>query len=156
VNAGILATESVGRHQYYWADPDCMVYSELKGLVRKTFGAADMLRTALLPIDDFIELAMVFGSVAAGTDTAKSDIDLLVIGSASFRQLATALGKTEQGFGRSVNPVLFSRKEFRSKYRGDNHFVRTITESEKLFIKGSSDELAKLAGESVVKERSHN
>ena len=145
VEAGIIATEKVGRQRYYWADSECMVYSELKAIVVKTFGVVDAIAAALAGLSQDIEIAFIYGSIAGGVDTGKSDIDLMVIGKTNFRSLAKALRDTEGLLSRPINPTLFSPEEFGRKVREQNNFLINVLESEKLFIVGSKDDLTRLA-----------
>lgn len=145
VEAGILATEMIGRQRYYWADPECMVYSELKAIVVKTFGVVDTISVALAELSENINLAFVYGSIASGQDTGKSDIDLMVIGNASFRSLAKALRDTESLLSRPINPTLFSPEEFGRKTKEANHFLQNVLNADKLMIIGTENDLARLA-----------
>ncbi len=145
VAVGILTTEKIGRQRYYWADPECMVYSELKAIVVKTFGVVDTVSSALSKLVDSIDFAFVYGSIASGQDTGKSDIDLMVIGKASFRSLAKALRETESLLSRPINPTLFSSEEFSRKIKEKNHFLQNVLNADKLMIIGTEDDLAGLA-----------
>jgi predicted nucleotidyltransferase len=42
-------------------------------------GAEPMLREALRPLAEKVGLALIYGSVAEGTDTANSEIDLFIV-----------------------------------------------------------------------------
>ncbi len=55
------------------------LYPELRAIVSKSFGLAEPLRAVLAPFHTQIDEAFVFGSVAKGTDTHASDIDLIVV-----------------------------------------------------------------------------
>lgn len=145
VEAGIIATEKVGRQRYYWADSECMVYSELKAIVVKTFGVVDAIATALAALNQDIDIAFIYGSIAGGVDTGKSDIDLMVIGKTNFRSLAKALRDTEGFLSRPINPTLFSQEEFRRKIHEDNNFLLNVLSSNKLLIIGNENDLARLA-----------
>lgn len=155
VKAGIVATTTEGRHKYYWADPDCMIYQELLNIVTKTFGVVDLIKQALSEVDEKIQIATIFGSVASGKDTARSDIDLLVVGDLTYRQLVLALSQQEESLGRPINPVLYSEDEFCDKYINDSHFVKSVVTAENIFIKGSRDDIERLATEWVGKARTH-
>jgi len=145
VDAGILAAEKVGRQKYYWADPECMIYSELKAIVVKTFGVVDTISASLSQVANAIDLAFIYGSIASGKDTGKSDIDLMVIGDVGFRTLAKALRETENLLSRPINPTLFSSDEFGRKTKDKNHFLQNVLNADKLMIIGTEDDLARLA-----------
>ncbi|MFQ6032593.1 MAG: nucleotidyltransferase domain-containing protein, partial [Candidatus Zixiibacteriota bacterium] len=89
----------------------------------------------------------IYGSIATGEETAKSDIDLLVIGKISFDQLSRAIGKAEKELKREINPTLYPVREFKEKLRQKNHFLRSVLKSKMLFLIGSQDDLARLAKE---------
>ncbi|MEW5701915.1 MAG: nucleotidyltransferase domain-containing protein [Candidatus Zixiibacteriota bacterium] len=143
--AGVLKSELVGRQRYYSAERDCPIFPELRAIVVKTFGIADTLRAALRPQSRKIKIAFVYGSIASETQTGRSDVDVMVIGGVKLRDLASALEKTEQVLGRSVNPSVFSQKEFVGKIQQKNHFVLSVLASDKIFLIGGPDELGRLA-----------
>jgi len=145
VDAGILASERIGRQRYYWADPDCMIYSELKSIVLKSFGVLDTIKSELIKFEKDIRVAFIYGSIVDNSDTAKSDIDLMVIGTLSFRKLAGMLNKVETILNRPVNPTLYSVEEFMAKIKKRNHFLLSISKSRKLFVVGTDDDLVRLA-----------
>jgi len=145
--AGILNMETIGIQKFYNANRESPVYDELRSIAAKTFGIVDVLRDVFRRHADSIELAWVHGSVASGEDTSHSDIDLIVIGTVSFRELASIVQPLEISLRRQINPSLFPREEFASKYRSENHFVRTVMTADKLFIAGDQDELDRMVQE---------
>jgi predicted nucleotidyltransferase len=138
---GILNSAKEGQHQYYWANTDCMIYQELKGIMIKTFGVVELIHSALAGQSDKLLVAFLYGSIATQTDTARSDIDLFVVGSISYREMTVALSKVEDKLGRPVNPTLFSPAELTEKYRNGNHFIRAVWDAEKTFIIGTENDL---------------
>src|SRR4051812_781224 len=78
--AGLVRSEKVGNLRRFQANTESPVYEELAGLTRKTLGAQPLLQDALEPMKSKIDLAFVYGSIAKGTNTAKSDIDIMVVG----------------------------------------------------------------------------
>lgn len=146
-NAGIIKTETLGRQHYYQADPECMIYPELRSIVIKTFGVVGTLSDSLKGLERNIRLALVYGSIASGTDTGKSDIDLLVIGDVPFRKLTAALAGLEQTLGRPINATLYTPEEFASKKEDQNHFIQNVLNAEKLFVIGSPDDLGRMGTE---------
>ena len=79
VSSGLVTVKRIGRQKHFQANPDCPVFDELCAMVRKTVAMVEPIRQALAPLAEGIALAVVYGSVAKGTDTASSDIDLLVV-----------------------------------------------------------------------------
>ena len=143
--AGILELEARGNQTYYSVNKTNPVYSELSKIVLKTFGLADVLRNALMPLGDKIEVAAIYGSLACGEETGRSDIDLLVIGKINFSSLSVAISKVEKELGREINPTIYPPKEFKKKIKQKNHFLRTILKSRMIFLIGSENDLTRLA-----------
>jgi len=102
---------------------------------------------ALRPFGDLIRIAFVFGSVARLEQVRDSDIDLMIVGDVRLKDLAAALHASEQTLGRTVNPVLFSLAKFREQYREGNPFLLDVVRKEKIYLKGSRDELTELVAD---------
>jgi len=143
--AGIVVRTERGHQVYFRANRACPVFDELRGLVVKTFGVAEVLREALRPLTDRIDAAFVYGSVARGEEHAGSDIDLLVVGEAGFCEVIEALAPAQRRLAREINPTVFPREEIARKVRSGNHFLATVLEEPKLFLIGGQDELESLA-----------
>ncbi len=150
--AGLLLREEVGNQVRYYADRECPIFEELASIFRKTSGLADVLREALQPLDDMVELAFVFGSVAQGQERSGSDIDLLVLGPVDFIAVAGALVETHARLGREVNPVVMRREEYARKYHAGDRFVRRVAGELKIFVKGGEHDLGKLVEDRPAKE----
>jgi len=144
-DTGIITREVQGRQVYYRANSRCPIFDELRIIVRKTFGMADVIRQSLATNADKIRVAFIFGSVARSTDDRRSDIDLMVVGKISFGDVVSLLTPAEQKLGREVNLVVYPIAEFKKKVKEDHHFVKTVLEDEKIFVIGDEDELRKLA-----------
>jgi hypothetical protein len=78
--AGLVDSQAVGNMRRFQANPKSPVYSELVALTRKTLGTVPVLREALQALLPALQSAWVYGSVAKQTDTAKSDVDVILVG----------------------------------------------------------------------------
>lgn len=143
-NADILIRRSVGNQVRYQANQALSIYPELAGIFRKTAGLADILRDALDPLGKEIDLAFVFGSMAQGTEHATSDVDVFVIGSASFTDVVKAFATTHNKLGREINPVVMNRTQVQSAYEQNDRFVLRVTKEPKIFFIGSDDDFGQL------------
>jgi DNA-binding transcriptional ArsR family regulator len=131
-----------GNRRYYKANSSHPIFSDLRQIVLKTAALADVLADALRGTK--VDLAFVFGSLAGENGKANSDVDLMVIGGAGLRALAPALRKASEKIGREINPHAYTVADWRRERRARNGFLKNVMESEKLFVKGSADELAGL------------
>ncbi len=144
VASGLVLRRAHGRQVYFRANSDNPVYKELRGLLLKTAGVADVLREALAPLAARIAVAFVHGSIARGDERRASDVDIMVVGDASFAEVSQALGPVQQRLGREVNPTVYSPAEFRKKLAAGHHFVKSVTEREKLFLFGDEHDFRRL------------
>ncbi|MDH5515274.1 MAG: nucleotidyltransferase domain-containing protein [Gammaproteobacteria bacterium] len=142
VSAGLLVASREGNQHHYRANPDNPVYRELVGIVRKTFGIADVIRAALAQVDDQVNWAFVYGSIAKGEDSASSDIDLLVVTeSLAYTDLMKILADAEQLLDRPINPSIYTIEQIKDKVHERNAFLCRVMEQPKLWVKGSEDDI---------------
>jgi DNA-binding transcriptional ArsR family regulator len=141
-NAGLLRVSREGNQLHYQADPSSPVFPELRNLVLKTFGLADVLRLSLAPLLEDIHSAFIYGSAAAGHLT-QGDIDLMVIGEdLSYAAVMDHLGEIGKNHGREVNVSIYSPEELAKRVRSDNTFLKRVMEQPKTFVVGSADQIA--------------
>lgn len=143
-DASIIIREVQGRQVYYRANEKSPIFNELKSIVTKTFGVADVLRSALAPSARNISLALIFGSMASGQENKASDIDVMVIGNISFGDVVLLLSSAEEKLGREINIVVYPLAEFREKVKEGHHFIQTVLKHDKLFLIGDENELGRL------------
>jgi len=141
-DSGLVTVTRVGTQKHYQANPEAPVFAELCGLVQKTVGLAEPLRDALAPIASKITAAFVFGSVAKRTDTAASDIDIIVLSDKlEYADVFEALQKAEERLGRAVNPTVYAPADWRKKKASGNAFVVKVAKQPKIFLIGSESTL---------------
>lgn len=130
-----------GNRVYVSANQEHPLFPDIKSLVLKTSGLADVLREALHASEE-IQIAFVFGSVARRGEKAGSDIDLLVLGDVTLRQLTGLLDGVATRISREINPHAMKRDEFVLRRSGSDPYVARILEEPKIFIIGDESDLA--------------
>ena len=143
--AGLVTRALEGRQVYFQANRESPIFPELQQLLLMTAGATEIIRTALAPLSESIQVAFVHGSAAKGTLRAASDIDLLVVGRVSFGEVVSALGDAQERLGRDINPTVYPADEFARKLRSGHHFLTTVLREPKTFIIGTDHEFDRLA-----------
>ena len=144
VAAGLLTARREGNQNHYQANPASPVFTELVGIVRKTFGVADEIKVALKALDDQIELAFIYGSIAKGTETQSSDIDLMLVGEGlSYGDVVGALLPLEDSLRRAINPTIYDKKDLIAKLNANNSFITRVMEQSKIMIKGREDDISR-------------
>lgn len=141
--SGLIRASRVGTQKHYRANPDSPLFEELSSIARKTVGLAEPLREALRPFASGIRAAFVYGSVAKRSDTASSDIDLLIVSetltySDTFLALATASAK----LGREISPTIYKPSELQARLREGNAFTVRVLQQPKLWVIGDEHALA--------------
>ena len=127
VDAGLVLSERVGNLRRFQANQQSPVYTELVALTRKTLGAQPLLREALQPIAARLETAFIYGSVAKQTDTAESDIDLMLVGEdLSLNEILTLLLPLETQLGRKINPNSYTQSEYARRLAEPDSFVNRV------------------------------
>lgn len=142
VDAGILLRRQDGNRVYFRANTVCPVFPELHGILVKTVGLVEILREAVAPFADRICLAFIYGSMARAAEHTASDIDLMIVGTIGLADLAPTLQALEQRLARPVNATLYTPDEWAAKIYAGHHFLLTVLDDEKLFIIGTSDDVA--------------
>lgn len=114
VETGVLRERKIGNNRRLSANPDFLLYPELRKIAMKTVGLAHPLVTALTPFAEKLKEAFVFGSVAKGTDSSTSDIDLALVGSVDLFEVSPILDRLEKELGRPVHANIYSEEEWLS------------------------------------------
>src|SRR6202140_4913512 len=135
--SGLVSVERIGNQKHFRANHQSPIFAELQSIVIKTVALTGPLGKALEPHSDRITAAFVYGSVAKGTDTARSDIDLMVIGDAlDYSELYAALQDAEDALCRKVSPTFLSLKEWRRKASEKGSFFNKRKPLPKIFVFG--------------------
>ena len=145
--AALVTVRRQGNQKHYQANRDAPIFNELRGIVLKTFGMLDVLRSAMQALLPTVELAFIYGSLAKGSDHAASDIDLMVVGAVtSNAALLEALLPASEQLGRAVNPTLYTPEEFAQRIRDGKSFITRVLAQPKIFVKGSDHDVTRLGG----------
>ena len=143
-DAGLVLSERVGNLRRIRANPQSPVFSELVALTRKTLGAEPLLREALQALASDVEAAWIYGSYAKQTDTANSDIDVMIVGSKlTLARVIKALAPAEELLGRKVNPSLYTMAEFNKRRAEADSFVNRVLGQTLLLLIGDLHESAR-------------
>ncbi len=140
---GLVSVTRIGNQKHYRANSESPIFGELHGLILKTVGLSGPLQTALAPFARRIAAAFVYGSLARGTDTAKSDVDLMIIGDdLDYAEVYEALRKAEDVLQRPVNPTIYTPKEFRKRRQERNAFLARVLTGPRVWLIGTEDAIA--------------
>ncbi len=139
-DAGILHRRIKGSNVYYQANSECPIFNELKGLVMKTAGVADVIRSALATLSNRISFGFIYGSVAKGEERTTSDVDVMVVGDVDFGEVIEVLDPIQQTLGREINPSVYTLKEFRKKLGKGHRFITSVVKGPIIMLMGDENE----------------
>ena len=138
---GLITVTKVGNQKHFQANTQSPVYTELRGLVLKTVGLADVLRSALAPLVNRIDTAFVYGSMANQQDTAQSDVDVLLVSTTlRYADVFGALESASQKFKRNINPTLYTPDEFAQRLDQDQAFITRVMQQPKIWLIGELEQ----------------
>jgi predicted nucleotidyltransferase len=150
---GLINRSGVGNQVFYQANRNSPVFGEMRALVAKTVGIFRVLSSALEPLANRIAVAFVYGSIARQEEKADSDVDLMIVGKVTLDEVLAHLGNLEASLGRTVNPTVYSSREYKAKISSGNHFLNAVMQGEKVFLLGDEDELRKMGGVRLAQTR---
>lgn len=139
--AGLITVTKLGNQKHFQANAQSPLYAELRSLVLKTVGLADVLRNALAPMAAGIRSAFVYGSMASQQDTAKSDVDVLLVSQTlSYADVFAALESASQQLKRNINPTLYTPDEFAQRLDQDQAFITRVMNQPKIWLIGQLEQ----------------
>ena len=134
VAADLLLERRHGNRRYLSANKRHPLFRPVREIVLKTDGLANVLRDALGVKQ--VDFALVFGSIASDTPSAASDVDVLVVGDVSLRQVIKRLSGVAEVLGRDVNPVVWTHEEFEQRRAGADHFLANVLSEPTVMVLG--------------------
>lgn len=143
-DAGILVAGRRANQLAYTTNRPSPIYDELASIMRKASGLADILANALVPLADQIRIAFVFGSVARAQETADSDIDIMILGAATFGDIVKLLYPAQATLGLEIDPKVMSLEEWQASVDRNDGFAQELINKSKVFVLGNDHDFAEL------------
>lgn len=129
----LVSMTSRGNQNHYRANTHNPIFQDLANIVQKTFGVADVVQKALIPLSDHIKRAFIYGSIAKGEAHAESDIDLMLIGDElSYSDIMELLAPAEEQLQRTINPTLYSVSDFEKRIQEQQSFVTRVLDQPRI------------------------
>jgi predicted nucleotidyltransferase len=141
---GLLASSRTGNLLYYEINKKSPFYNEFKNIIRKTIGIEATLKGKLQKIKG-ISYAFIFGSYVKKEFKTGSDIDIVIIGSASEDRLIKIFRDVEGSIGREINYHLYSLREFKNKLKTNSFTINIIKNY--IIVAGDESDFRKLLKE---------
>jgi predicted nucleotidyltransferase len=140
---GLVTASRIGNQKHFQANSATPIFEELRAVILKTSGLADVLRSALAPFSARVHAAFVYGSLAKHEDTAISDVDLMIISDTlMYSDLYAALDDAGQRLNRTVNPTIYTRSDLERRVKRHNAFITKVLAQPKIWLVGEDDDIA--------------
>jgi len=139
---GLVNVKMVGTQKHYQANPESPLFDELCSIVQKTVGLKEPLLDAIASLPMAVQFAAVYGSVAKGTETSSSDVDLMVVSDGLvLEELYAAIAPAEDLLSRRINPTLYTPSEFDRRRESGNAFLSRVLDGPLIILAGSIDDV---------------
>lgn len=139
-----------GNQHYYSANTGHILFKDLQNMFLKTVGVKDVIYKTVAPYKKNIEYCFIYGSIARGNFTARSDIDLMIIGTIASKILAPVLLIAGDSLNREINYSIFSKREIQGRIKNNDHFISHLYKEQKIFVIGDSNEFERMGSQRLV------
>ena len=139
VKIGLVEKQIRGNRKYYRCKSDFPIFEELKSIILKTVALGNVLKDYLKKKKEKIELAFIYGSFAKGEENISSDLDLLIVGNLTSKEVSMLLSPAKDMLRREINFVVYNEKEFSKKK--ESHFLKRVLKEPKIFLVGDKSDL---------------
>ena len=124
--ADLVERAKDGNRVTYEANTAHPVFADLQAIIHKTCGLPGLLQKALEPFAGQIEFAAVYGSIAKGADHARSDVDLLIVGTLGLAQATAVVAPIEERIDRQIGLRVFTKKDFKRRLADRDAFLTRV------------------------------
>ena len=123
---GLIEVQGAGPAKRYRVSKASPLFEPVQELVERTAGVEPLLKQRLEDVPG-VEDAVIFGSWSSGESMRPtSDVDVLVIGTADFNDLADIASEIEPIVGRDIQILLYTWDELDERIARDSGFVKNV------------------------------
>jgi predicted nucleotidyltransferase len=141
---GLVIEEREGNHRFLRAGRQSPLFPEIRAFIAKASGYTRVIRKALEGLEDRIDVAFVFGSLAKGVERPDSDLDLFVIGRAGYSLVTERLRSIEKRLGRKVQTLYFNPDAAVDRASLMKPSMQSLLSGPKRFVIGDDDGLKRV------------
>jgi len=144
VEIGLIQKTIQHKRIYYQPDLKHVAYDDIKNLVIKAKIFSDIFKDDVECLKNKVIYGFIYGSVAKGTNSPQSDIDILLIGNLSYGDTGSFIFNLGRELVQEVNVVIFTPHEFLKGIKKENSFISNILQEPKIWIFGDKSEFEKI------------
>lgn len=148
---GFVEASTTSTEKLFRIDRTHPQYLELLRIGHRLSGIGAALREAAAALGPrSVEQAFIFGSVAAGRDLPRSDIDVFVIGEARLHHVAPHLRSVDRALRRDINLVCRRRDEVERRLKQGWDFYVRVWRAPKIMLVGNESDLPHVPAAAAV------
>ena len=142
----VLKHTRIGK-AYYQANPSHIAYEEVQRLALKAKMLNPLFKKEFSNLEKKINYGFIYGSVAKGTNTETSDIDVFIVGNIRYENLGSFFYNIGCQLVREVNPIIFSKEQIKAEIQNQNSFIKDVLNGPKIWLFGNKYEFEQISKE---------
>ncbi len=141
--AGIIESEWRSNKLFYWANKNSPLFYDLLILANKNSGLGLKLQNKNESLGN-IKLVLYNYKFAVNDHRNPDQIDLIIVGDVSLKEVATFLDQEEEDRGHEINYMVMDKSEFQLRKQKRDQFIVDFFLNCPVVIIGSSSEIANI------------
>lgn len=143
VDSGLVLKTTEHKKSYYKADRNHIAFDEMLHLTIQAKIFSDMFKKDLELFAEKVDFGFIFGSVAKGSNTPESDIDIFLVGNLTYDDVSSFMFKLSQELVQEVNIIIFSPRELSKQITAKISFINNVLNEPKIWLFGDKNEFKK-------------
>ena len=141
--SGLITSEWRGNRLYYWADKQSPLFTNLLLIANQSFGLGLKLQNKNETLGS-IKLVFYNYKFMTGEKRQIDDIDLVIVGDVSIREMENLIKQEETIRGHEINYMVMGKGEFNLRRQKRDQFIVDFFLSNPIAIIGSCQEINNL------------
>ncbi len=141
--SGVINSEWRGNRLYYWADKQSSLFFNLLAIANQSSGLGLKLQNKN-ETTGTIKLVFYSNKFITGDKRNPDDIDLIIVGDVSLREIDSFIKQEEQTRGHEINYMVMGKGEFRLRRQKRDQFIVDFFLGSPIAIIGNQSEISSL------------
>jgi len=140
---GLLKSKFNGNQKNFWIDEHFVLYEDLQKIILKTEGVTKTIMDTFSSLKN-VDFLFIYGSFASGKANVQSDLDLFIVGNASYDELIDIIVKNEKEIGRPINFTIYKQEDLVTRIKNQDSFILNVVKEPKIMLIGDENEFKAL------------
>jgi predicted nucleotidyltransferase len=140
---GLLKSKFNGNQKNFWIDEHFVLYEDLQKIILKTEGVTKTIMDTFSSLKN-VDFLFIYGSFASGKANVQSDLDLFIVGNASYDELIDIIVKNEKEIGRPINFTIYKQEDLVTRIKNQDSFIMNVVKEPKIMLIGDENEFKAL------------